>query len=221
MLPRGVPLVVHRRPGRDPLDLESARPRSLEHVAVFVSPPPSDLKDDFLHTGDPCPNRRGLEELGLQGQPAAEILARLKADDASPSAILIGERIVELLGAESPDGILGLHDESRVSVLDTRALDAPAIRVCIGVPNAVERTGTWINVDGHRRSIAASKPAPAGVAPLTRILRELARTTRGTQPLGCSRGMRTSVSHSRPHYSRETPRLPGDPRWSLTKKRSV
>ncbi len=45
--------------------------------------------------------------------------------------------------------------------------------MCVGTPNCAERTGTWINVDGVPRAIAAARPAPAGVRPLAETIREL------------------------------------------------
>ena len=135
----------------------------------FVSPPASPLKDDFLHTGDPCPNRRGLVELGFGALGAAEALVALRS---AASALLIGERVVELVGEEA---LASLPESLRLVVFDTRAPDARACSVSIGVPNAAERTGTWVNVDGHRGVLAAAKPAPPSVAPLVRTLEELER----------------------------------------------
>ncbi|MEW6073992.1 MAG: 2Fe-2S iron-sulfur cluster-binding protein [Planctomycetota bacterium] len=138
----------------------------------FVSPPPCPLKDDLLHTGDPCPNRRGLTELGLAGRPAAEWLPRLAAAEA---AVLVGERCAELLGRE---GLAALPAALRLATLDTTVLDVPATVLALGVPNAAERTGTWINADGIRRTIGAARPAPAGTPPLTRTLEDLLQAVR-------------------------------------------
>ena len=130
----------------------------------FVSPAASDLKDDLLHTGDPCPNRRGLTDLGLEGRPAAEWLAKLGEANV---AILVGERAAELLGV---DALAALAGDLRLITIDTHVLDVPAVGLCLGAPNAAERTGTWINVDGIRRTIGAAKSAPPGTPPLTRTL---------------------------------------------------
>jgi NADH-quinone oxidoreductase subunit G len=143
--------------------------RRLGTEARFVSPPPSDLKDDLLHTGDPCPNRRGLEEHGIAGHSAAELLERLGAAD---SAILIGERVTELLGVEE---VAALPAALRLVALTTHAPDGPAVDVALGVPNCVERSGTWRNVDGLERPLGIARPAPDGVAPTTRTVDELAR----------------------------------------------
>ncbi len=137
-------------------------------AAAFVAPPPNDLADDLLHTGDPCPNRRGLVELGLAAISAEEALERI---GAGKSAILVGERVVELLGEEALED---LPAALRLIAFVRHPVHAPATNVCIGVPTAVERTGTWINVDGGRGPIAAARPAPPNVRPLTSTLAALA-----------------------------------------------
>jgi hypothetical protein len=70
----------------------------------------------------------------------------------------------------------------RLLVLDTRPLDVPAACVEIGVPDCSERTGTWINVDGHAGTLAIARSAPAGVAPLVRTLAELAQRLEASAP---------------------------------------
>jgi NADH-quinone oxidoreductase subunit G len=147
---------------------------ALERTAVFVSPGANGLQDDLLHTGDPCPNRRGLTELGIHGLSAAEILKLVEnASSERPCMlVLIGERSAELVGI---DALRARSQALRLVVFDCHALDAPATDVCIGVPNRVERTGTWINVDGERGPISAAKPPPAGVRPLARTLEDLSR----------------------------------------------
>jgi NADH-quinone oxidoreductase subunit G len=154
---------------------EGALARGLDGECVMVAPPPSPLKDDLLHTGDPCPNRRGLGELGFAAHSAEEVLARLRG---APLALLVGERVAELLG---PD-LASLPTTVRLVVLDTRTLDAPAACVEIGVPDTTERTGTWINVDGHAGRLGIARSAPAGVAPLTRTLTELALRMEASVP---------------------------------------
>jgi NADH-quinone oxidoreductase subunit G len=138
-------------------------------TASFLSPAESPLGDDVLHTGDPCPNRRGLEDLGLSAVTTEEALERLRGAE---SAILVGERVGELIGRE---GLAALPTALRLVVLDTHWLDVPAARVEIGVPDAVERTGTWVNLDGHRGTLAIARPAPPGTVTLVRTLGELTR----------------------------------------------
>ena len=142
-----------------------------EHFGLeprFLSPAANDLADDLLHTGDPCPNRRGLEELGFV---AIEPEAALEALSGASTALLVGERIGELLGTGA---LAELSDSLRLVLLDTQALDSPALWLAVGVPNAAERTGTWINVDGHAGKLSVARPAPEGVAPLVRTLEMLA-----------------------------------------------
>jgi NADH-quinone oxidoreductase subunit G len=134
---------------------------------VFVSPASNGLADKLLHTGDPAPNRRGLTELGIAGVDAKELVKQIAA---APAALLAGERVCELLGR---DALRALPPAVQLAVFDCHAPDAAACVVAIGVPTWVERTGTYVNVDGHRGPIAAAKPAPAGVRALTRLLRDL------------------------------------------------
>jgi NADH-quinone oxidoreductase subunit G len=152
--------------------------RGLDGECVMVAPPPSPLKDDLLHTGDPCPNRRGLGALGFAAETPEDVLARL---GAAPLALLVGERVAELLG---PTRLAELPTTVRLVVLDTLPLDAPAACVEIGIPDASERTGTWINVDGHAGTLGIARSAPAGVAPLTRTLAELALRMEAPAPTG-------------------------------------
>lgn len=138
----------------------------------FVSPPENDLKDEVLHTGDPCPNRRGLTELGIAPFTVEETLEKL---GAATCALLIGEKSRDLLGEEA---LAALPADLRLISFDTTLLDVPATSVAIGIPNCAERSGTWLNVDGIRRVLTPAKPAPAGTAPLTRTLEELCRKLR-------------------------------------------
>jgi len=142
--------------------------RELGARPMFVSPPKNELADDLLHTGDPCPNRRGLTELGIDGLSAHDILAKIAEHE---SVVLVGERVAELMG---PEALAALPAALRMIVFDSHLLDVPAADVCIGVPIHVERAGTWINIDGHAGRIAHARPAPAGVQLLTRSLEGLA-----------------------------------------------
>jgi len=134
---------------------------------LFVSPPPNDLKDDLLHTGDPCPNRRGLTDLGIEGVANEELAERLTGRDA---AIFIGDMVGELSGEKA---LMALTTSMRVVFFSAHLVDVPATDVCIGIANYVERTGTWVNVDGHAGRIAAARPAPNGVWSITRSLETL------------------------------------------------
>jgi NADH-quinone oxidoreductase subunit G len=141
--------------------------RTLGSQPVFVSPPPSGLKDDLLNTGDPCPNRRGLTELGFAAQDAAAIAASLAS---AKSAVLVGERVAELVGV---DALAKLPGELRLVLFDTRARSIPVLDVAIGIPTHVEKTGHWINVDGVRGDLAIALAPPEGVVSLERALEGL------------------------------------------------
>jgi hypothetical protein len=95
---------------------------------------------------------------------------------ASRSAVLFGERVAELVGR---DALATLPAALRMVVFDCHALDVPATDACIGIPNWVERTGTYVNVDGVRGPISAVKAPPRGVRTLVEHLDELARTALG------------------------------------------
>jgi NADH-quinone oxidoreductase subunit G len=134
----------------------------------FVTPAASELADDLLHTDDPCPNRRGLTEAGLT---AIDAQAALELINQSEVAVLIGERIAETIGIEA---LAEVPSTVRLFALDTVALNAPAVRASIGVPSSIERSGTWVNVDGFKGMLTIARPAPNDVAPLLRTLSDLA-----------------------------------------------
>jgi NADH-quinone oxidoreductase subunit G len=136
---------------------------------AFVAPTPNGLKDELLHTGDPCPNRRGLEELGIQGASAAQLVWRLRA---APLTVLAGERAIELLGAHE---LAALPASARLFSFECHPLESPALVAEVGLPNHAERSGTLVNLDGVRGPLAPAKPAPRGVRPLARLLEDLAR----------------------------------------------
>jgi hypothetical protein len=142
----------------------------LGHQLCFVSPAPNGEKDDLLHTGDPCPNRRGLTDLGIAGLEAAKALECAKG---AKLVVLLGERVVELLGA----GEIARVDATRTAVhlVDEFALDVPCVRSVFGAANCVERVGTWANVDGVRGPISAVKAPPIGARSPARLMDELVR----------------------------------------------
>lgn len=130
----------------------------------MVSPAPTGLEDDLLNTGDPAPNRRGLGELGIPALEAEALRASLEHAEA---VLLIGERVVDLMGRGE---LAAMDAKLRVLVLDLLPYDAPNACVSIGVPSYFERQGTWLNVDGKSGSLNVTRPMPAGVAPLDRTL---------------------------------------------------
>ena len=84
--------------------------------------------------------------------------------------MLVGDRIAELVGLPT---LRTLTPSLRLVVFDVADLDVPALDALVGLPTHVERTGTWINVDGHAGPIAAAKPPPKGVRALERLLERL------------------------------------------------
>jgi NADH-quinone oxidoreductase subunit G len=142
--------------------------RALSAETCFVAPSASGLADELLHTGDPCPNRKGLEALGVAALDPEQVLARLGAVEA---AVLVGERVQELIGLE---GLGGLPSGLRLIAFDLQAHAYPALDAALGVPLHVEKQGHWLNVDGLRRDLAVARSAPAGVEPLVRNLERLA-----------------------------------------------
>ena len=145
--------------------LALARAHSIE--PRFLSPDPNGLADALLHTGDPCPNRRGLAELGFAPMSPAEASAELAKTKA---AVLVGDRIAELVGQAA---LAALPSALRLVVFDVADLDVPALDALVGLPTHVERTGTWVNLDGHAGPIAAAKPPPKGVRALEALLSTL------------------------------------------------
>jgi NADH-quinone oxidoreductase subunit G len=133
---------------------------------MFVSPAASGLKDKLLNTGDPAPNRRGLTELGFSAISVAEARAKLAAAGA---CVLAGERVIEILDRAQ----LAALDTPRIVTFDTHALEGNAAQVCIGIPEQVEKSGHWVNVDGHMGALHIARAAPSGVEPLTRTLASL------------------------------------------------
>ncbi len=148
---------------------------SLNTEALFLSPAANDLKDDLLHTGDPCPNRRGLEELGFVGKSAEEAMELLAQAE---SATLFGERIAELIGL---DNLKSLPSTVRTFVFDGSSgaglLEAPALQAVVGIANWVERPGTWVNIDGERGKISAARTAPSGIRQPSSVIADLLHTS--------------------------------------------
>ena len=141
----------------------SALAKSLGAKAQFVSPASSGLKDSLLNTGDPCPNRRGLLELGFEAISAESARSRVAESGA---CVLAGERVIELCGRAELAAIEGAH----IVTFDTHALEGGSVDVCVGTPEQVEKIGHWVNVDGHIGKLTIARAAPSGVEPLTRTL---------------------------------------------------
>jgi NADH-quinone oxidoreductase subunit G len=143
--------------------------RALGATPTFVSPAPNGLADDLLHTGDPCPNRRGLVELGFEPLEPARAIEVLASKGA---AVIAGERVIELLG---PEALAALPASLRLVAFDVAMRELPALDVGIAVPTHVEKAGHWVNVDGHQGVLEIALQPPPRVEPLERTLAGLAR----------------------------------------------
>jgi len=133
---------------------------------TFVSPAANDLADDILHTGDPCPNRRGLEELGFQAEDVEQSTARIAAADF---ALVVGERVSRLLGPL--EGVT-----TPIAAIDPVVPTWKSVRIAIGTPYSVEKAGTFVNVDGHRGALTPARSLPNGVRLLETLLDNLIQT---------------------------------------------
>ncbi|MEM7517200.1 MAG: hypothetical protein AAF368_09790, partial [Planctomycetota bacterium] len=141
--------------------------KAIDAEVFFASPAPNELKDDLLHTGDPCPNRKGLEQLGIEAVDAADVASKLEGKKA---ALFIGERIGALVGEEQ---MAGLPRDLRSVVFDVKASKAPGVVCSIGIANYIEKSGTFVNIDGHEGKILPARSAPAGTSYLTTSLERL------------------------------------------------
>lgn len=130
---------------------------------TFVSPAANDLADDILHTGDPCPNRRGLEELGFRAEDAAKTAERIAGADF---ALVVGEKVSELIG--TLEGVA-----TPVAAIDTVVPAWKTCRLAIATLYSVEKSGTFVNVDGHRGALTPARPVPSGIRPLESLLDDL------------------------------------------------
>ncbi len=132
--------------------------------AYMVSPAPNGLADDLLHTGDPAPNRFGLEQLGFARKSPAEIIAHLHQSSA---AWLVGERMTALIGAAALEA---LPAHKRIALFDVLPIPFAALEVFASVPLYAERSGTWLNVDGIPRALLMARALPAGMPSLERMI---------------------------------------------------
>src|SRR5262249_43150769 len=124
-------------------------------VAPEIGPP-----DEKLHTGDPCPNRRGLAALGIEPAAASDAAALLAP---AKSALVAAGHASAPLDRASPAGASFLDDAKTAAVvLERRLVERAGVAVCVPALNALEKSGTFTNVDGLVQEIRASLAAPPG-----------------------------------------------------------
>lgn len=145
--------------------------KDLGSEARFIQPADNGLKDDLLHTGDPCPNARGLKDLGFKAISPKDAG---KAVEGADVALLVGERVLRLLDGQD----LGT---TKLVTFDTHGSLASGVEACIAAPFYVEKAGTWINVDGHVGRLTVARSVPTGVQPLERSLSELQAALSGAK----------------------------------------
>ena len=151
--------------------------KSIDADYRLVAPEDNGEADDVLHTGEPCPNRIGLKRLRLGREAGPE--KTLAAVAEASFVLLVGERVVELLGGA--EVLAGLAPGTRLVTIDTHALDVPAASVCFGTPFSIEKRGTWLNVDGNKGALRPVRPHPSGVRPVEGLLDELATRLAGEE----------------------------------------
>jgi NADH-quinone oxidoreductase subunit G len=140
--------------GRAFLDLT----KSLGATARFVAPPAGPA-DELLYTGDPCPNRKGLTDLGLAPATAEEVNELAKGAKA---CLLAGEFAVELLRLTPGGDAFLANGKLPVLTLERRALDAPAAAICFPAYNVYEKSGTFTNRQGLTQSLRPAIAPPPG-----------------------------------------------------------
>ncbi len=139
--------------------------RATGATPTYLAPAANDLADAVLHTGDPAPNRSGLEERGFKPCTPEEAATHLASGDVG---VLAGERIGELLGEN-----LGELASTRLVLLDVVALAHGRVRVALAFPFCIEKKGSWTNVDGHSGRLTPARQAPPGVTTMEAVVGQL------------------------------------------------
>lgn len=132
--------------------------KTLGAVARFVAPP-AGAPDEMLYTGDPCPNRRGLTDLGLVATTAAEAAELAK----NAKAIFVaGEYAIDLLDL-TPGGSAFL-DNGKIPAIVTerRAVERAAVQFMLPALNVYEKSGTFTNVNGFAQKVRKAVAPPPG-----------------------------------------------------------
>ncbi|MBI3820502.1 MAG: (2Fe-2S)-binding protein [Planctomycetes bacterium] len=132
--------------------------KTLGAKARFVAPPPG-ARDEMLYTGDPCPNRRGLADLGFAATTAAE------ANDAAKTAkavVLAGEFAVDLLNLTNEGSAFLDRAAVPALVVERRAVDRASVAMSFPALNTFEKSGSFTNIDGIAQRVKASVAAPPG-----------------------------------------------------------
>jgi len=131
---------------------------TLGAAARFVAPPTAD-PDELLHTGDPCPNRRGLTDKGLVVSTPDEVAALVVS---SKAALLAGERVIDALELIPGGSVFLGNAKLPCIVTERRLVERDGVVACLPAANAFEKSGTFTNVNGLAQPIRAALKRPPG-----------------------------------------------------------
>ncbi|MFN0206033.1 MAG: 2Fe-2S iron-sulfur cluster-binding protein [Planctomycetota bacterium] len=143
--------------------------KTLGAKARFVSPAIG-APDEMLYTGDPCPNRRGLTDLGFVATQASEIAELAKT---AKMIVIAGEYALDLL--DMTPGASDFLNNTKIPalVMERRLVARPAVSMCFPALNVYEKAGSFTNVQGLTQKIRrAATPPPgalAGAETLTKL----------------------------------------------------
>lgn len=172
------------------LTQEEAKPlyaftKELQCEAWFLAPNQKE-GDGVLKTGDPCPNRYGLLELGFKAITPEDLLKRAKT---APAVFLAGEKILQILfgiDPSTPHPELPYPEISARSILlDTHPRDG--FGLYLPAKTWAEKHGHVLNVDGIRRVLRPVLSGPENILDgadlLGQMVQQLQISDTASQPL--------------------------------------
>lgn len=143
----------------------AALAKTLGTVPRFAAPPVGP-PDEMLYTGDPCPNRRGLTELGLEPlspEDGSALAVKAKA------VVAVGTYVLDCLG-----GAAALANvKAEILLVERRAPDLRSLRFCFPALDVFEKSGTYTNFAGLTQEIRRAVAAPPGARADSEVLAKL------------------------------------------------
>jgi NADH-quinone oxidoreductase subunit G len=129
--------------------------------------------DELLHTGDPCPNRKGLVDLGFEPLIPGAASALREGSAPAKACLLAGEWIVDLL--EMGGNAAAFLDDPKFPtiVVERRRVDRAGVHMCLPAANAFEKSGTFTNSKGAPQALRAAVSLPPGAIPDRDLLERL------------------------------------------------
>ena len=146
--------------------------------------------DGVLKTDDPCPNRLGLQEAGLDGLDPQEARERLAA---APLAFLAGQYVLHLLHGvdttETAPEFPPLETRGRTILLDTHLRDG--FELLLPARTWAEKHGRVLNLDGLERVLRPALAPPEGIPEASTLFHRIALLDRpeGPVPEGSAAGI--------------------------------